>query len=332
MSFPRGPFPLTRMRRPRAQDFSRRLIRETTLCSDDLIWPLFVCEGSGQRQPIATMPGIERLSVDLLPEAADQAMQLGIPAVALFPCTDSALRDDVASEALNPENLICRAVRAVKSAAPELGTIGDVALDPYTSHGHDGILKGDQICNDQTLDILAAQAVIQAKAGFDIIAPSDMMDGRIGHIRKQLDSQGLTGTMIASYAVKYASAFYGPFRNAIGSDGTLKGDKKTYQMDPANTDEALHEVALDLSEGADMIMVKPGLPCLDIIYRIKQTFRVPVFGYQVSGEYAGICAAAEAGSLDRNDAMLESFTALKRAGADAVITYFAPELAKIING
>ncbi|MGE0613015.1 MAG: porphobilinogen synthase, partial [Hyphomicrobiales bacterium] len=281
-----GAYPSVRMRRNRQADWTRRLVRESTLTPDDLIWPLFVTEGKNERVAIASMPGVERLSIDLAVKAAKEAASLDIPAIALFPYTDPALRSDDGREALNPDNLICRAVRAVKDAAPEIGIICDVALDPYTSHGHDGLLVGNRIDNDLSLRVLVDQALVQVEAGCDVIAPSDMMDGRVGAIRNALETAGHTDAMIMAYSVKYASAFYGPFRDAVGSSVTLNGDKKTYQMDPANTDEALREAGLDISEGADMIMVKPGMPYLDILTRIKEHYSEPTFAYQVSGEYA----------------------------------------------
>jgi porphobilinogen synthase len=319
------------MRRTRATAWSRRLVAENTLVSADLVWPLFVIEGNNAREPIASMPGVERLSVDLIVEAAREAEKLGIPAIALFPNTDKKLRTDDAREAFNPDNLVCRATRAVKAANVDVGVILDVALDPYTSHGHDGLLVGGEIANDETIEALVRQSLVQAEAGADILAPSDMMDGRIGAIRRALEGDGHTGTQIMSYAAKYASAFYGPFRDAVGSGGLLKGDKRTYQMDAANSDEAIREVALDLAEGADMVMVKPGMPYLDIVRRVAETFKVPNFAYQVSGEYAMIMAAAEKGYLDEEKAILESLMAFKRAGASGVFTYFAPRVAKLLG-
>jgi porphobilinogen synthase len=321
----------TRMRRNRKAEWARRLVRETVLTADDLIWPIFVVEGSGKRVPVASMPEVERLSVDLAVRAAERAAALRIPAIALFPYTDPALRDEDGTEALNAENLVCRAVRAVKQAVPEIGIVCDVALDPYTSHGHDGLLRDGRIVNDETVAVLVRQALVQAQAGCDVIAPSDMMDGRVGAIRAGLDAAGFHDVQIMAYAAKYASAFYGPFRDAVGSAKTLAGDKKTYQMDPANAEEALREVALDIEEGADMVMVKPGLPYLDIVRRVKDTFGVPTFAYQVSGEYAMIRAAAANGWLDGERAMLESLQAFKRAGADGVLTYFAPMAAEMLR-
>ncbi|TWT36489.1 Delta-aminolevulinic acid dehydratase [Posidoniimonas corsicana] len=326
----RGPFPHTRLRRLRRHAWSRDLVREHRLSAADLIWPVFVCEGSGQREPIASMPGVERLSVDLLPAAAARAAGLGIPAIAIFPATPPDKKTDDAREAFNAENLICRATRAVKQEVGDaLGVVADVALDPYSSHGQDGLVEDGYVVNDETLDALTRQAVVQAQAGCDVIAPSDMMDGRVGRIRHALDEAGFDRVLIMSYAAKYASAFYGPFRDAVGSAGALgTGDKRTYQMDPANTDEALHEVALDLAEGADMVMVKPGMPYLDIVSRVKQQFRAPTYAYQVSGEYAMLSAAIGNGWLDRQKAVLESLVAFKRAGADGVLTYFAVEAAE----
>jgi porphobilinogen synthase len=318
----------SRLRRNRKADWARRLVRENTLSVDNLIWPIFLCEGENAREPVAAMPGVERLSIDLAVRAAAEAAELGIPALALFPFTNPGLRDEQASEALNPENLVCCACRAIKRNVPNLGLITDVALDPYTSHGHDGILRGDRILNDETVAVLAEQALNQARAGADIIAPSEMMDGRVGAIRAALDAENFEDVQILSYAAKYASAFYGPFRDAVGTNATLIGDKRTYQMDPANSDEALREVALDIEEGADIVMVKPGLPYLDILFRVKDTFGMPTFAYQVSGEYVMIMAAAERGFIDADKAMLESLICLKRAGADAILTYFAPRAAK----
>lgn len=326
-----GRFPATRLRRPRMQDWSRRLTAETRLSVDDLIWPIFVVEGERVRAPVDSMPGIERLSIDEAVRAAETAAKLSIPAIALFPHTDLRKRDEQASEALNPDNLVCRAVRAVKKAVPELGILCDVALDPYTSHGHDGLVRDGKILNDETLEVLVKQALVEVAAGADIIAPSDMMDGRVGAIRQALETRGHRDTLIMSYAAKYASAFYGPFRDAIGSTGTLKGDKRSYQMDPANGDEALREVALDIAEGADMVMVKPGLLYLDVLRRVVETFRVPTFAYHVSGEYAMLAGAIERGVLDRERAILETLLAFKRAGAAGVLTYFAMEAAKLLR-
>jgi porphobilinogen synthase len=317
-----------RLRRNRKAEWTRKLVRENVLTTGDLIWPIFIIEGTNKREPIASMPLVERLSVDEAVRAAGEAVELGIPAIALFPYTDPAMRDPRGSEALNPQNLVCRACAAIKKEIPDLGLITDIALDPYTSHGHDGVMRGEDILNDETVAILVAQALNQARAGADIIAPSDMMDGRVGAIRAGLDAEGFEMVQIMAYAAKYASAFYGPFRDAIGTSATLIGDKRTYQMDPANSDEALREVAQDIEEGADMVMVKPGLPYLDIIRRVKDNFSIPTFAYQVSGEYAMIMAAALNGWLDGDKAMMESLVAFKRAGADGVLTYFAPRVAR----
>jgi porphobilinogen synthase len=326
-------FPQTRMRRMRRDDFSRRLMRETVLTPNDLIYPIFVVEGKGQRQPIASMPGIERLSVDLLAQEAMMIAALGIPAVALFPVTDPASKSIDGREAFNPDGLAQRAIKAIKNACPQLGVITDIALDPYTTHGQDGIIDNTgYVMNDETVDTLVLQALSHAIAGADIVAPSDMMDGRIGAIRNALEQDGHIHTRILAYSAKYASAYYGPFRDAVGSAGNLgKSTKENYQMDPANTREALQEVALDLAEGADMVMVKPGLPYLDIVKAVKDEFGVPTFVYQVSGEYAMHMAAFEKGWLDADKVMLESTLAIKRAGADAILTYFAPRLAKLLG-
>lgn len=321
-----------RPRRNRKAEWARRLVREHVLTTDDLIWPIFLVDGERRRDPIGSMPRVERLSVDVAVEAAIKAHGLGIPAIALFPYTQPGLRDEQGSEALNPENLICRACRAIKEAVPEIGLVTDAALDPYTSHGHDGVMHGNEILNDATVEILVEQALCQARAGADIIAPSDMMDGRVGAIRAGLDGTGFDDVQIMSYAAKYASAFYGPFRDAVGTSATLKGDKRTYQMDIANGAEALREVELDLEEGADMIMVKPGMPYLDIIHRVKSAFGVPTFAYQVSGEYAMIAGAAMNGWIDGKRAMMESLLAFKRAGADGILTYFAIEAAEQLRG
>lgn len=334
MSFgPLGQFPQTRLRRLRRHDWSRRLVAEATLSVNDLIWPLFVHEGQNRREAVASMPGVERLSIDLLIVAVGHAAKLGIPAVAVFPVVEPSKKSPEAEEAANRDNLICRAVRAVKQAhGDSIGVIGDVALDPYTSHGQDGLVRDGYVVNDDTIDILCRQAVVQADAGCDVIAPSDMMDGRVGRIRKALDEASFEHVSILAYAAKYASAFYGPFRDAVGSASSLgSGDKRTYQMAPSNGDEALREVALDIAEGADMVMVKPGMPYLDILTRVKQTFCVPTFAYQVSGEYAMICAAAANGWLDRDKSVLESLIAFRRAGADAILTYFAPLAARILG-
>jgi porphobilinogen synthase len=328
---PGSSFPAFRMRRTRQAEWTRRLVRENTLTAHDLIWPLFVVEGENRRDAVASMPGVERLSVDLAVAAAEEAASLSIPAIALFPFTDPKLRDEQGSEAFNPDNLVCRAVRAIKKAVPEVGIICDVALDPYTSHGHDGLIINDKIANDETVEALIRQTLVQVEAGCDVIAPSDMMDGRIGAIRGALEDRGHKDTLIMSYAAKYASAFYGPFRDAVGSKSALKGDKRTYQMDYANTDEAIREAELDLAEGADMIMVKPGMPYLDIVRRLKDSFAVPTFAYQVSGEYAMLLAAAQNGWLDREKVMIESLMAFKRAGADGILTYFAPAAARVLK-
>ncbi len=331
-STPWGSYPQTRLRRLRRYDWSRRLVAEATLTVDDLIWPLFVHEGQNQRQPVASMPGVERLSIDLLVDTVSQAVELGIPAVALFPVTDPGKKSPEAEEATNPDNLVCHAVRAVKAAHGDaIGVICDVALDPYTSHGQDGLVRDGYVVNDETIEVLCRQAVVQAAAGCDVIAPSDMMDGRVGAIRRALDEAGFQQVSILAYAAKYASAFYGPFRDAVGSAANLAtGDKRTYQMNPANTDEAIREVALDLAEGADMVMVKPGLPYLDVVRGVKDRFGVPTFAYQVSGEYAMLAAAAANGWLDRDKSILESLLAFKRAGADGILTYFAREAAKLL--
>ena len=317
-----------RMRRNRRAEWARRMVREHTLTTDDLIWPLFVMDGTNARTPVPSMPGVERLSVDQAVREAERAAKLTIPCIALFPYTDPTLRDETGSEALNPDNLVCSAIRAIKKEVPEVGILCDVALDPFTSHGHDGLLRDGVILNDETVAVLTKQALVQAEAGCDIIAPSDMMDGRVAAIRKTLDGADYTDVSIMSYAAKYASAFYGPFRDAVGSAKTLNGDKRTYQMDPGNSDEALREVALDIEEGADMIMVKPGLPYLDIVQRVKEAFGMPTFAYQVSGEYAMIMAASQNGWLDGERAMMESLIAFKRAGCDGVLTYFAPRVAE----
>ncbi|MBL9011174.1 MAG: porphobilinogen synthase [Alphaproteobacteria bacterium] len=318
------------MRRLRQADWSRRMVRETALSPNDLIWPLFVCAGRGVEEPVPSMPGVARLSVDLIGKAAQEAASLGIPCIALFPFTQPEARSEDGREALNPDNLVCRAIAEIKAASSAVGVLCDVALDPYTSHGHDGLLKDGRILNDETVAILVEQALLQVRAGCDIIAPSDMMDGRVGAIRTGLEAAGFKDTLIMSYAAKYASAFYGPFRDAIGTKTALTGDKKTYQMDPANGDEALREVALDLAEGADMVMVKPGMPYLDIVQRVKAAFGVPTFAYQVSGEYAMLRGAIDKGWLDRDRTILESLTAFKRAGADGVLTYFARDIARLL--
>ncbi|MBI1329359.1 MAG: porphobilinogen synthase [Alphaproteobacteria bacterium] len=328
---PSPAFPATRMRRLRRHDWTRRMVAESTLSPADFIWPLFVIDGQNRREPIASMPGVERLSVDLVPGAAEEAMKLGIPAIALFPYTNPSLKTPDGKEAVNPSNIVCRAVREIKRTVPEIGVMCDVALDPYTSHGHDGVLIDNYVANDETLELLVRQALVQAEAGCDVIAPSDMMDGRVGAIRTALEGAGFKNTLIMAYAAKYASAFYGPFRDAVGSAKALTGDKRTYQMDPANGDEALREVALDIAEGADMVMVKPGMPYLDLVRRVKDTFFMPTFAYQVSGEYSMLIAAIERGWMERERVMLESLLAFKRAGASGVLTYFARDAAKILK-
>lgn len=325
---PLARFPALRLRRPRMAVWSRRLHAETRLSADDLIWAVILKDGKNVREPVASMPGVHRLSPDEAVNAAREAKDLGIPALALFPYTDASARTPQGEEAVNPDNLMCRTARAIKAEVPGIGLMADVALDPYTDHGHDGLMRDGEILNDETVEILVQQSIVQARAGFDIIAPSDMMDGRVGAIRKGLDDAGYAQVMIMAYAAKYASAFYGPYRDAIGSSGVLKGDKRTYQMDPANSDEALREVALDLAEGADSVMVKPGLPYLDIVARVKREFGAPTFVFQVSGEYAQIKAAAQNGWIDGDKAMMESLLAFKRAGADGIITYFAAEAAR----
>jgi len=328
----RGEYPATRMRRNRMKGFSRRLVSENKVTCDDLIWPLFVIEGEAIEQDVASMPGVSRRSIDLLVKQAAIAVELGIPAIAIFPSIEQSLKDNDGSLARDGNNLVCRAVAAVKAAQPELGIVCDVALDPFTDHGHDGILRNGEIINDETIAVLCEQAVHQANAGCDIIAPSDMMDGRVAAIRAALDAAGHENVQIMAYAAKYASAFYGPFRDAVKAGAKLGGDgKSTYQMDPANGDEALHEIALDIAEGADLVIVKPGMPYLDILTRAKTKFGVPCVAYQVSGEYSMICAAANNGWLDRDVVMMESLLCFKRAGADAVLTYFAPEIARLIQ-
>jgi porphobilinogen synthase len=325
-------YPAARLRRTRMTAWSRDLHRETTLSPANLIWPLFPTEGHDEEVPVGTMPGVSRLSVDRLAKAAKEAAALGIPAVALFPHTLPERRSEDAKEALNPDNLICRAIRAIKDAAPEIGVLTDVALDLYTSHGHDGLLSdAGEILNDATVEMLVGQSLNQARAGCDIIAPSDMMDGRVAAIRAGLEADGFHNTQIMAYSAKYASAFYGPYRDAVGSGGVLKGDKKTYQMDPANAREALREVALDIAEGADSVMVKPGMPYLDIIRAIRDAFDVPVFAYQVSGEYAMLEAAIAAGVLDRNKGVLEALMSFRRAGCSGVLTYHAPLAARLMG-
>ncbi len=329
----RGPFPTTRMRRLRGREFSRRLVRESGLSPADLIFPVFVLEGDGQREAIPSMPGIERLSIDLLVQQAREAHELGIPALALFPVVGPKRKSLLAEEAFNVDGLIQRAVRSLKEALPELGVVTDVALDPFTTHGQDGIIDDNAyVLNDVTTEVLVRQALSHAQAGADVVAPSDMMDGRIGAIRTELESAGFHNTLIMAYSAKYASAYYGPFRDAVGSSGNIKGGNKfSYQMDPGNSDEALHECALDLAEGADMIMVKPGMPYLDIVRRVKDELRAPTFAYQVSGEYAMHMAAFQQGWLDQRPVMLESLTAFKRAGCDGILTYFAMAAARALQ-
>jgi porphobilinogen synthase len=329
----RGPFPTTRMRRLRRREFSRRLVRESGLSPADLIFPVFVLEGDGQREAIPSMPGIERLSIDLLVQQAREAHELGIPALALFPVVGPERKSLLAEEAFNVDGLIQRAVRSLKEALPELGVITDVALDPFTTHGQDGIIDDNAyVLNDVTTEVLVRQALSHAQAGADVVAPSDMMDGRIGAIRTELESTGFHNTLIMAYSAKYASAYYGPFRDAVGSSGNIKGGNKfSYQMDPGNSDEALHECALDLAEGADMIMVKPGMPYLDIVRRVKDELQVPTFAYQVSGEYAMHMAAFQQGWLDQRPVMLESLTAFRRAGCDGILTYFAMAAARALQ-
>jgi porphobilinogen synthase len=329
----RGPYPYTRMRRGRAHEFSRRLTSEASLSASDLILPAFVIEGTQQSEAVASMPGVNRLSIDLLVAEAKEIAALGIPAIALFPVVAQDRKSLLAEEAYNPEGLAQRAVRAIKQAVPELGVITDVALDPFTSHGQDGIIDEETgyVLNDMTNEILIKQALSHAAAGADIVAPSDMMDGRIGDIREELEDEGFVNTQIMAYSAKYASSYYGPFRDAVGSAGNIKGgDKKTYQMNPANSDEALHECSLDLDEGADMIMVKPGMPYLDVVRRVKEELKAPTFVYQVSGEYAMHCAAFDNGWLNRQQVILESLLAFKRAGADGILTYFAKEAAQLL--
>ena len=325
-------FPAMRMRRGRSAPWIRDMLAEHRFHPSDLIWPLFICEGRDSEEPIATLPGVSRWSIDRLAGKAREARELGIPCIALFPNTPANLRSDDAREALNPDNLICRAIKAIKDAVPEVGVLTDVALDPYTNHGHDGLVdQRGRVLNDETSAVLVQQALVQAMAGADIVAPSDMMDGRVGAIRQGLEKAGCLDVAIMAYAAKYASAFYGPFRDAVGSRGLLKGDKRGYQMDPANGAEALREVALDLAEGADMVMVKPGLPYLDVLARVKDRFGVPTFAYQVSGEYSMIKAAAANGWIDGDKAMMESLLAFKRAGCDGILTYFAPQVAEMLR-
>ncbi|MDJ0805768.1 MAG: porphobilinogen synthase [Gammaproteobacteria bacterium] len=332
-NYSRSPFPSSRMRRMRRDDFSRRLVRETQITPNDFIYPVFVLEGSGEREAVTSMPGIERMSIDLLVEEAKAVQDLGIPAMALFPVTPMSAKSEDAREAFNPDGLAQRAVRALKDAVPELGIMTDVALDPFTTHGQDGLIdETGYVMNDETKEVLVKQALSHAKAGADIVAPSDMMDGRIGAVRDALESAGQIHTRILAYSAKYASSFYGPFRDAVGSAANLGGGNKySYQMDPANSDEALHEVGLDLQEGADMVMVKPGMPYLDIVRRVKDSFQVPTFVYQVSGEYAMLKAAAQNGWLDEKAVVLESLVCIKRAGADGVLSYFSKQAAQWLN-
>ncbi|WP_374426400.1 porphobilinogen synthase [Tabrizicola sp.] len=327
-----APYPTTRFRRLRRTPALRALVQENTLTTGDLIWPVFLCDGENQRQPVASMPGVERRSLDLVVEAAAEAADLGIPAICLFPYTDPALKTALCEEAWNPENLTNRAIRAIKAQVPDIAVMTDVALDPYNAYGHDGLVVDGVILNDETVEALVRMALAQAEAGADILGPSDMMDGRIGAMRAALEAAGHKDVSILSYAAKYASAFYGPFRDAVGASGALKGDKKTYQMNPGNSDEAIRLVARDLAEGADMVMVKPGMPYLDICRRVKDAFGAPTFAYQVSGEYAMIQAAAQNGWIDGEKAMVESLLGFKRAGCDGILTYFAPAVAKLLRG
>jgi len=325
-------FPGTRMRRNRADEWVRRLTRESSVTPNDLIWPMFVQQGSGARTPVPSMPGVDRLSIDLVVDAVGEAKALGIPAVAIFPVTPQELKSDDGKEATNSDNLVCRTVRAIKEKHDDIGVICDVALDPYTTHGQDGIVRDGKILNDETVEVLCQQAFVQAQAGCDVIAPSDMMDGRVGAIRRALDDESLDDVSLLAYSAKYASAFYGPFRDAVGSAQSLgTADKRTYQMDPANAEEAIREVALDVAEGADMVMVKPGMPYLDIVCRVKDAFGLPTFAYQVSGEYAMLRGASDRGWLDWEKAIMESIVCFKRAGADAVLTYAAPQIARLLG-
>ena len=329
---PHGQYPRTRMRRNRRDDWNRRLVAENRLSTDDLIWPIFVHDGENRREPVPSMPGVDRLSPDLAADAARQAVDLGIPVIAVFPALEQGLKSEDGDEAVNPDNLVCRSVRAIAQAVPDIGIMCDAALDPFTTHGHDGVIRDGYVQNDETVEILCRQSLVQAEAGCNVISPSDMMDGRVGAIRDALDAAGFDHVRIMAYSAKYASGFYGPFRDAIGSSTNLgKANKKTYQMDAANSDEAIREIGLDLAEGADMVMVKPGMPYLDIIYRVKTTFGVPTFAYQVSGEYAMLTAAAERGWLEGERVMMESLLAFKRAGADGILTYFAPRAAALLR-
>ncbi|WP_371168704.1 porphobilinogen synthase [Aliiroseovarius sp. 2305UL8-7] len=326
-----APFPMTRLRRTRSSAALRDMVRENTMSVSDLIWPVFVVEGENHEEEISSMPGVTRKSIDLLVKAAQEAAGLGIPAICIFPNTDPALKTEACEEAWNPDNLSNRAIRAIKAAVPEIAVMTDIALDPYNANGHDGIVRDGEILNDETVEALVKMALAQAESGADILGPSDMMDGRIGAMRRALEAAGHRNVTIMSYTAKYASAFYGPFRDAVGASGALKGDKKTYQMDPANSDEAMRLVERDLSEGADMIMVKPGMPYLDICRGVKDTFGVPTFAYQVSGEYAMLMAAVQNGWLDGDKVMMESLMAFKRAGCDGILTYFAPRVARMLN-
>ncbi len=326
-----GRFPTTRLRRTRRDAWARRMVAETVLNVENLIWPIFIGAEEGDPTPVDSMPGVLRVGLDRLPAYVEPAVKLGIPAIALFPATPAALKDSEGSEALNPNNLICSAARVLKREFPDVGLIGDVALDPYTDHGHDGVLRGDYVANDESVAILSRQAINQANAGIDVIAPSDMMDGRIGAIRRALDGEMLIHTLVMSYAAKYASSFYGPFREALGSGAALRGNKSTYQMNPANSDEALREVAMDIEEGADLVIVKPGMPYLDIVRRVHDEFRVPTFAYQVSGEYAMLTSAMQAGLLDRERGILETLLCFRRAGAAGILTYFAVEAARLLR-
>ena len=329
---PLGAYPRTRLRRNRGREWSRRLVAESRLSTDDLIWPLFVHEGEARREPVPSMPGVDRLSIDLLVEAAGEAVAAGIPLIAIFPALEETLKTPDGDEAINPDGLVCRAVAAVKAAHPGVGLLCDVALDPFTSHGQDGLVRDGYVVNDETIEVLCRQALVQAAAGCDVIAPSDMMDGRVRAVRDALDSHGYEHVQIMAYAAKYASAFYAPFRDAVGSAAQLgMGDKRTYQMDPANSDEALREVAFDIAEGADMVMVKPGMPYLDVLRRVKDSFGMPTFAYQVSGEYSLIKAASQMGWLDGERVMMEALVGFKRAGADGVLTYFACEAARLLS-
>ena len=329
---PLGAYPRTRLRRNRGREWSRRLVAESRLSTDDLIWPLFVHEGEARREPVPSMPGVDRLSIDLLVEAAGEAVAAGIPLIAIFPALEETLKTPDGDEAINPDGLVCRAVAAVKAAHPGVGLLCDVALDPFTSHGQDGLVRDGYVVNDETIEVLCRQALVQAAAGCDVIAPSDMMDGRVRAVRDALDLHGYEHVQIMAYAAKYASAFYAPFRDAVGSAAQLgMGDKRTYQMDPANSDEALREVAFDIAEGADMVMVKPGMPYLDVLRRVKDSFGVPTFAYQVSGEYSLIKAASQMGWLDGERVMMEALVGFKRAGADGVLTYFACEAARLLS-